>query len=1019
MRKLLWLLLISSVVFIPLAYGQTHVAPALDLPNTFTGPNTFTNVLTLSGLTDGCLTVASGIVTSSAGPCGGGGTPGGSNQQIQFNNNGVFGAAAGLTSDTSGNVLMPGTLGVTGQVNGTTAGFTGNVSALSFTTTGGGAMHVHTAFGATPATPLAGQNGITFANDGSLQCYQNGGAVGNCFVPGVVINPAISQSIVQPSVGRPSEGTSFDANVFAQVRYNDALQKQFPLFPAGTISVGVNTITINAVRGISTYSCVSPGTGCANTFGTRGTTQYLRIAGTGTPEQVKIDGTNCVGANTGTCTITFTAANTHSAGYTVSSATGGIMEALVDSYSLSSNNPVGSRTIACSPYPENGHYIIYAQIVVDDLPATNSPQTFLEGNGCVLEDAVSGAPMIKLNSNAVHATIENFTFATLVGIGRAANGTQVFVYDQSQLMHFTRNHFALPANGNAGTDVVDTVVEVNADQNATIDLNDFEGVPMKCDSTWCGPIIYGDAVSNAAIGIINANYFSTNQDPFKWDSGNGVSFANNVFQNWIHYPYKYKGGLLAPANQGGNYYEGNCSLINPDFIDVAHSSTGAGYSCNTGPQVETSGSQTEYSPFQDRNGAGLAHRFTATGANVYTYYIVGHSGTSRTRPLFIGDAATDGTTNFNVFYLKFGADTYDILRSGPAVGDGTDTSPFGTANWAVATGLVCSANPCFYQETFAAPTSYNVSTDSVTVTYTPPIDYWPVPLFIHGSSTSPSTYRGPVTTFVNGSAVTGAVGYYDGTFTSESGGEEQLTGMHVLHMGPLQNGGTSHNPGAMILNPDIQTNSFTGFKGRINMPSYSVPNNVYLSNHDNILYQTFDPDSAKTMATPGHQPKLNAAGTDCGMGYDNNASYLMFMCGNPISFYVAHKPDSGTSPVFQLLTTGGKTRLQFTSTLATGTAPFAITSTTPVPNLSATPTTYNAAGTQQTNAHIVEGTCTLGTSCAITLTGAAVFTGAASYACTAEDTTAIAATRVVQASGSSVTFTGTGTDVLVYHCVGN
>src|SRR4029077_7590804 len=35
-----------------------------------------------------------------------------------------------------------------------------------------------------------------------------------------------------------------------------------------------------------------------------------------------------------------------------------------------------------------------------------------------------------------------------------------------------------------------------------------------------------------------------------------------------------------------------------------------------------------------------------------------------------------------------------------------------------------------------------------------------------------------------------------------------------------------------------------------------------------------------------------------------NASYLAFMCGNPISFYVNHKFDSGTSKILQILSTG-------------------------------------------------------------------------------------------------------------------
>jgi hypothetical protein len=80
---------------------------------------------------------------------------------------------------------------------------------------------------------------------------------------------------------------------------------------------------------------------------------------------------------------------------------------------------------------------------------------------------------------------------------------------------------------------------------------------------------------------------------------------------------------------------------------------------------------------------------------------------------------------------------------------------------------------------------------------------------------------------------------------------------------------------------------------------------------------------------------------------------------------------------------------------------------------------FNSTGTTQTASHIVIGTCTLGTSCVVTLTGASVFTGAASYVCTAVDQTAAAAVKIVQASGSAFTLTGTGTDILQYTCVGN
>lgn len=116
---------------------------------------------------------------------------------------------------------------------------------------------------------------------------------------------------------------------------------------------------------------------------------------------------------------------------------------------------------------------------------------------------------------------------------------------------------------------------------------------------------------------------------------------------------------------------------------------------------------------------------------------------------------------------------------------------------------------------------------------------------------------------------------------------------------------------------------------------------------------------------------------------------------------------------------GGILSTAYTSNIATGTAPLVVTSTTPVVNLTAVPVTYNKSGTQQTNAHIVQDSCTLGTDCAVTLTGASVFTNSTSYTVVCQDDTAIAACNVVQASGSAFTITGTGTDVIRYIAIGN
>ncbi len=139
---------------------------------------------------------------------------------------------------------------------------------------------------------------------------------------------------------------------------------------------------------------------------------------------------------------------------------------------------------------------------------------------------------------------------------------------------------------------------------------------------------------------------------------------------------------------------------------------------------------------------------------------------------------------------------------------------------------------------------------------------------------------------------------------------------------------------------------------------------------------------------------------------------FMNLLVNGVSKFLIDAGGNTTTPAVQ-------TAAHFTSTQSTGTAPLTIASTTPVANLNASPVGYNAAGTQQVNTHIVYGTCTLGSTCAVTFAGSAAWTGTNSYQCTGTDQTAAAAVKVVNTSASVATFTGTGTDVISYVCAGN
>lgn len=81
---------------------------------------------------------------------------------------------------------------------------------------------------------------------------------------------------------------------------------------------------------------------------------------------------------------------------------------------------------------------------------------------------------------------------------------------------------------------------------------------------------------------------------------------------------------------------------------------------------------------------------------------------------------------------------------------------------------------------------------------------------------------------------------------------------------------------------------------------------------------------------------------------------------------------------------------------------------------------FGATGTPVNAPHMVQGTATLSSGAAtVTLSGSAVFTSSSSYACTANDTTAAAPVKVSQTSGTSITFAGTGTDVVQFMCAGN
>ena len=179
---------------------------------------------TASGLFDkGTLTSTGGTITITNGAGtinleaagGGGGTPAGSNTEIQFNNSGAFGASSALTFDTATNTLTAGSaLGGTttifnqsagalvgGNLTSNTTGFEFSLQAIGFAGVEIGVGQTTTAYqvetGKT-TTQSFGQTQNTISGAGVYDCYpsQGGLIVVEGAAAAITLNLVLAQDIV-------------------------------------------------------------------------------------------------------------------------------------------------------------------------------------------------------------------------------------------------------------------------------------------------------------------------------------------------------------------------------------------------------------------------------------------------------------------------------------------------------------------------------------------------------------------------------------------------------------------------------------------------------------------------------------------------------------------------------------------------------------------------------------------------------------------------------------------------------
>jgi len=427
---------------------------------------------------------------------------------------------------------------------------------------------------------------------------------------------------------------------------------------------------------------------------------YVYISGTGTAEAVLVTGGTCSG-NGLPGTLQFTTANAHSAGYTVTSASGGLQEALIAAR-FTPTNPTGSSQSGKVMVPP-GEVKAYARV---SIRASNITVDF---SGSVVECWMNDS-CIFVGDPANSNLFEDVTLINPRGRATVSGGQAPFIEVNAQKTRLLNVATRLPFSG--GT--FGTYVQVDDDQAFLLDgLDTVLGGGLRCDSTVCSPAVYAPGPFNtfSAVGWLKNLNISLQcvGNGVDWESGNTLRISDSVIQGYAQY------GVRGGVRRGGY---GAMSLDNVYEED--------GTCSNPSGNIGQAGVIAQGSSVKIDNGVdpvGIVPQFASTGSTDYRYYVVAHHATyGASNPLYAGNALTNGTGSIVVTTADIaGASTFDLLRVTVSV---PEQAPFGTGNYAVATNLarnsICSSGVCTFTDTQAALQSYTVATP----TYFPLLPYW-------------------------------------------------------------------------------------------------------------------------------------------------------------------------------------------------------------------------------------------------------------------------------------------------------
>ncbi len=579
----------------------------------------------------------------------------------------------------------------------------------------------------------------------------------------VVVNPTGNQNIIQPV------NTQASANNLSSIRYVSSYN--WTQSPSGTITGGIpNTVTLSPcpagidVSASSTYP------------------YFVYVATTGTAEAVIVTGGTCIGGGS-SGTIVFTPTNSHSAGFTIQSATSGVIEASNDygfndqhlMLSPGAANSSGSA-ITNAYYFYAPAYFKYSDITVDCGHAVlvNDNPTgifYLSGQiGFVMRDcrvaaaasyAAAAITNTACSSNTSTITtplhpvagsyvdIQNTFNKHYWGLHQVAtSGLTQWTYTDTNCGGSGTITSQATDGGNAppAAILIDNNISQTSIENMDIGLpaglgsNLFNqglivlnnqlfrvagglGVgDFQCSSSYCGSAVYapGPSANAAVISLIDVNL------PLNC-LGNGVTdYSGNTLQitgNSVIEGYNQYAVITGTLR--GGFGDTNISGLYTEVGDCTNTmwnmKVQAGV-INQGGNIEwTSGEGPAFN---------LPQFLPGGGSTTYYYWLVAHDSTlGPSQPLFMGTGTTS-TSSVTVNWWRIpdlNTTTYDVLRMTDSTTRpytslcvGGSTSACGS----VATGLAqCTTNLCSFTDNVTSNTaSYTVQDYPG---YMPALYFWP------------------------------------------------------------------------------------------------------------------------------------------------------------------------------------------------------------------------------------------------------------------------------------------------------